>query len=290
MNIKHIVLGFSLALAGLPAFSQTTNNLLDELADDKSAVPVGPAFKGTRIIQGHSVQMVTKKHLDFMIQHRFGALNSGSYNFWGLDVATMRLGLDYGLTDNFNIGIGRSSFQKTFDGYAKYRLLRQTKENEIPVTVVLFASTAIKSLKPAPNIKDNYQFTDRLVNTMQVLIARKFGDKLSLQLTPTYIRYNLVADNNYKHEHFAMGVGGRIRLSRSVSLNAEWFPQLDKDKGATNVLSLGFDIETGGHVFQLGFTNSQSMIEKGFITQTTGKWSKGDVYYGFNISRTFSFD
>jgi hypothetical protein len=289
---RYLSIAFGCLLTLGTAIAQPANDLLNELADEPVSVPVGPAFKATRIIQGHSVQMVTKKHLDFMIQHRFGALNSGAYNFYGLDVATIRLGFDYGLTDNLNIGVGRSSFQKTLDGYVKWRFLRQTKDNKMPVSVVAFASTTVKTLTPSSNIKDNYQFSDRMVHAAQLIIARKFSERLSLQLTPSVIHNNLVADNSFTHTQLACGIGGRIKLNRSISFNAEWFPQLpdSKNPGSINTLSLGFDIETGGHVFQLHFTNSQSMIEKGFITQTAGKWDKGDIFYGFNISRTFSFD
>ena len=290
---RYLSLAFGCLFTLGYAFAQPASDLLNELGDEPN-VPVyaGPASKGTRLIQGHSVQMVTKKHLDFMIQHRFGALNSGAYNFYGLDVATIRLGFDYGLTDNLNIGVGRSSFQKTLDGYVKWRFLRQTKDNKMPVSVVAFASTTVKTLTPSSNIKDNYQFSDRMVHAAQLIIARKFSERLSLQLTPSVIHNNLVADNSFTHTQLACGIGGRIKLNRSISFNAEWFPQLldSKNPGSINTLSLGFDIETGGHVFQLHFTNSQSMIEKGFITQTAGKWDKGDIFYGFNISRTFSFD
>jgi len=292
MNKTYFTLLFSCLVAFGSAIAQPADDLLNSLADEPTSVPVGPAFKATRIIQGHSVQMVTKKHLDFVIQHRFGALNSGAYNFYGLDVATIRLGFDYGLTDNLNIGIGRSSFQKTLDGYLKWRFLRQTKDNKIPVSMVVFGSSTIKTLTPSATIADNYQFSDRMVHTAQILIARKFSDRLSIQLTPSVVHHNLVADNTFTHTQLACGIGGRIKLNRSVSFNAEWFPQLPstQNPNSTNTLSLGFDIETGGHVFQLHFTNSQSMVEKGFITQTAGKWDKGDIFYGFNIARTFSFD
>jgi len=292
MKKKNLAFLFGCLFAFSSAIAQPADDLLNLLADEPTSVPVGPAFKATRIIQGHSVQMVTKKHLDFLIQHRFGAINTGAYNFYGLDVATIRLGFDYGITDNLNIGIGRSSFQKTLDGYLKWRFLRQTKDNKMPVSVVVFGSSTIKTLTPSSNIADKYQFSDRMVHTAQLLIARKFSDRLSIQVTPSVVHHNLVADNTLNHTQLACGIGGRIKLNRSVSFNAEWFPQLPstQNPNSTNTLSLGFDIETGGHVFQLHFTNSQSMVEKGFITQTAGKWDKGDIFYGFNIARTFSFD
>lgn len=249
-------------------------------------------FKGTRIINGHSVETVKKNHLDFIIHHRFDRLNSGAYNLFGLDYSTVRLGFEYGLTDNIMIGIGRSSVQKTFDFLAKAKLLRQsTGTREMPFSVTAFASTVIETLD-----KD-LSTTDKTSYCTQLLIARKFSDKLSLQLNPTFLYRNRVTSVAQEKALFALGFGGRMKLNKRLSLNAEYYwafreKDLENPLGDTygNSLALGVDIETGGHVFQLHFTNSSGMVEKQFIGDTSGSWSKGDIRWGFNVSRTFSFD
>ena len=249
-------------------------------------------FKATRVINGHSVELIPRKELLFLISHRFGTLNSGAYNFFGLDGATIRLALEYGLTDRLNVGLGRSSLQKTYDGYLKYKLLRQQDYSWTrPVTLTAFASSAIKTLEFAHPERDNH-FSSRLYFTYQLLLARKFNERFSLQLSPTLVHRNLVVMARDENNVLALGTGARYKLTKRTSFNAEYYYLLP---GATaddyrNVLSLGFDIETGGHVFQLHLTNAQGMIEKFFIPETIGNWGDGDIYFGFNISRIFDFN
>jgi len=287
-------------LIGLSMFYVTAKaqDLLDEL--DKTIKPKKTystaTFKSTRVINGHSIETISKNHLDFRISHRFGQLNDGAYNFFGLDQATMRMGLEYGLTDMLMVGIGRSTSQKTFDYFAKYKILRQSKEGS-PISVTAFASVDAISLSTSPQFRF-YSNLERLTYTGQLLIARKFGERLSLQLSPTFIHRNKVELDTEPNDIMAVGIGGRLKISKRTSLNAEYFYRLPMSLEAGiatnpnyyNSLSVGFDIETGGHVFQLHFTNSLGMVERQFIAQTEGNWAKGDVHYGFNISRTFSFD
>lgn len=257
-----------------------------EASVEQPSSKVEATFKGTRLIHGHSVETRKKGVLDFLISHRFGQLNSGAYELFGLDQSNVRIGFDYGLVDRLNIGIGRNSFEKTFDSYLKYRLLWQSEgEKSMPVSVTLFSSVAIKTLKDA---ELNPSFGQKMVFTEQMLIARKFGSALSLQLSPTFIHYNLLNAEQTNGNLLALGIGGRVKLTKRVSLNAEYyyrFNELQPDR--YNSLALGFDIETGGHVFQLQFSNSRSMIEKGFIEESTGQWGKSDIHFGFNISRSF---
>lgn len=284
-------------LASSAAFAQ--NDLLKELDQVQDSVVNYSAatFKGTRIINGHSVETVGKNNLDFMISHRFGAVNSGAQNFFGLDQAQIRLALEYGLTDRLMIGIGRSSYQKTIDIFAKYRLLKQsTGARNMPVSVTLFASDAHNSTTSSTELPF-YTIMQRQTYTFEALIARKFNDKLSIQLSPTVIHRNLAENQIDANTIYSLGMGGRYKLTKRTSFNVEyWYTPktfagtIQRDPRFTNTLSLGFDIETGGHVFQLHLTNSRGMIEKQFIGQTTGKWNNGDIFYGFNISRTFSFD
>ncbi|MGV3503153.1 MAG: DUF5777 family beta-barrel protein [Adhaeribacter sp.] len=258
-------------------------------ADSAAATAATATFKGTRIINGHSVELIPQKELLFLISHRFGMVNSGAYNFFGLDNATIRLALEYGLTKRLNVGVGRSSLQKTYDGYLKYRLLNQLSEGwRQPLTVTALTSIAVKTLEFANPERDNH-FSSRLFYTYQLLLARKFNEHFSLQLSPTLVHRNLVARVRDENNVLALGAGARYKLTKRISLNGEYYYLLP---GATaddyrNVLSAGFDIETGGHVFQLHLTNAQGMIEKFFIPETTGRWSGGDIYFGFNISRIF---
>ena len=289
MNLLRLT--FCLIL--VPALALAQEDLLRELEQkaDEKALPITATFKSTRIINGQSVETVKRNHLDFRISHRFGRLNSGAYELFGLDQAVMRLGFEYGLTNDLMIGVGRSGEQKAFDFFGKYKLLQQTPER-IPVSVTLFGSTVIRTQESfVPG--ETFSATDRLTYTGQVLIARKFSERLSLQLSPTYLYRNkpeLAADARIL---MALGVGGRLKISRRVSINADYFytfREKNDDLPYYNALAVGVGIETGGHVFQLHFTNSLGMIEKQFIGETTGSWGKGDIHYGFNISRTFSFN
>lgn len=247
-------------------------------------------FKATRLLNGHTIETNGAGVLLFIISHRFGTLNSGAYEFFGLDQATIRLGLEYGLTDRVNLGIGRSSLEKTFDGFLKYKLLRQSNAG-MPVTTTLFSNVAIKTLEWFdPGLKEQAAWKHRLSYTFQALIARKFSDRLSLQLAPTLVHRNLVALATDENTVYALGTGGRFKVSKRTTFNAEYFYLLPGETSThfRNSLSVGVDIETGGHVFQLMATNSQGMIEQLFIPRNEGGWSSGDIYFGFTISRVFN--
>lgn len=276
----------------LPFTMKAQDDLLAALEEEKQDQGVAlteNTFKGTRLINGHTIEMREKGVLDFLITHRFGRVNTGIYDFFGLDFANIRLGLDYGITDRLNIGIGRSSFQKVYDGFLKYQLIRQQEgSGNMPFTVTVFGSAAVKTQRsPDPDV--TIPFEQKLAYTAQVLVARKFGDRLSLQLMPSLVHRNFVDDPLDDNTIFALGAGGRVKISRRIALTGEYFYRFMGQDVAdiSNSLSLGIDIETGGHVFQLMFTNSRQMIEKGFITETDGQWGDGDIHFGFNISRVF---
>ena len=278
-------------LLAIPAMSYGQDDLLSQLQknDSVQSHPVSATFKSTRVVNGHSVETMKKKHMDFRISHRFGRLNTGAYQFFGLDQATMRMGFEYGITDRFMVGVGRSTSQKVYDLFGKYKLIEQTTGTRvIPVSVTLFAGTG------AATVDKELEFQDKVYYTAQVLIARKFSERLSLQLSPSYLFRNHPLVNGDEKLLLAVGIGGRYKLSKRVSLNGEYFWTAREKNTPTapyyDSMSFGVDIETGGHVFQLHFTNSLGMIEKQFIGETTGTWGKGDIHYGFNLSRTFSFD
>jgi hypothetical protein len=248
-------------------------------------------FKSTRIMNGHSVEHMPPGQLDFRISHRFGTLNSGAYNFFGLDQSNIHFSLEYGFFKWFMAGIGRGSYEKTFDAFGKFTILRQSSGAvNMPVTVSAVTSVALKTIK-FPVERTNY-FSSRLAYTTQLLIGRKINPLLSLQITPSYVHRNLVSTELDPNDLYALGVGGRIKLTKRISLNGEYYylanPKADFSQKTYNPLSVGVDIETGGHVFQLIFTNSLGMIEKSFIGETTGSWAHGDIHFGFNISRVFT--
>lgn len=291
---------------------QAQEDLLSMLDEEQSKEPTYTiaTFKASRLINGQTIETISKNHLNFWISHRFGAVNSGFIaNFFGLDEAKIRLGLEYGLTDRWLVGAGRSSLEKTYDLYTKYKVLRQS--NKIPVTVTAMAGWGINTM-PSGYVMESgspMRFNDNIERYSywtQVLVARKFTEKLSLQLMPTLIHVNKVEDPSIPNQLVALGAGGRYKLSQRVTLSAEYyhtFRELEDDeddddgggKGAfsypyRDALSFGVDIETGGHVFQFHLTNARGMVEKQFIGQNVGSWGNGDIFYGFNIARTFSFD
>lgn len=252
-------------------------------------------FKNTRLISGHSVETNGKRVLQFLIGHRFGRLNSGWRDLYGLDNATIRIGFDYGLTDNINIGFGRSSFQKTYDGMVKWKFLKQKSgAKNFPITATWVSSIYMLANEwPNPD-RENY-FSSRLTYHHSLLLARKFGDWLSIQLMPTAVHRNLVATQFDNNTVFSVGAGSSIKLNGSLRFNVEYyyFPsdQINSLLGGEeiqNSLSVGIDLETGGHVFQLHLTNSRGMTEKYLIGETTGNWGDGDIHFGFNVSRVFN--
>ncbi|MEX2232043.1 MAG: DUF5777 family beta-barrel protein [Cyclobacteriaceae bacterium] len=268
---------------------QAQEDLMDLVDKESEEEPhiTEQTFKGTRLINGHSIETRKKGVLDVIIGHRFGRLNSGAYELFGLDESNVRLGIDYGITDRFNAGFGRNSFEKTYDGFLKYKILRQEKAR-VPVSVVAFSSAALKTLKTGDPAGEP-DLNSRLTYSYQIIIAKKFTPSFSFQISPTMVHRNAVPEAQDPNDIYALGAGGRIKLTKRLSLNAEYYYQFNRVENSSmqNSVAIGFDIETGGHVFQLHFTNSRAMNEKGFITETTGDFFDADIHFGFNISRTF---
>jgi hypothetical protein len=267
------------------------DDLLSLLGEEEETTDYAIAsFKTNRVINLHSLENTSHGVLDIKISHRFGMINSGWYELFGLDAASIRIGGDYGVTDNLMVGFGRSSFEKTYDGFLKYRVLRQSSGAKVmPVTLALFSSMAVKGTRWPDPARENY-FSSRLYYTHQLIIGRKFNESFSLQLSPTLVHRNIVETESEAHDVFALGSAARLKLTKRIALNAEYIYVAPNQiaEGFKNSLSIGFDIETGGHVFQLHFTNSTSMIEKGFITETTGDCAGGGIHFGFNVSRVFT--
>ncbi len=281
-----------------PLLLNAQDDLLSLLGEEKTVDYATASFKTNRVINGHSIENTAPGVLDFKISHRFTQLRQGIYDIFGLDGAAIRFGFDYGITDRLMIGIGRNSREKIIDGFAKYKILRQSSgAKNMPVSLSYLVDAQIKTVKFADEERDN-KFSSRLYYTHQVLVARKFNDRLTLQLMPTLVHRNLTTTPDDANDVFAAGVAGRIKLTKRVTFNAEYYyvPEGQIATPFANSLSVGFDIETGGHVFQLHFTNSPDMTYKGFITETQEEWFfKGNdgrmlsgLRFGFNVSRVFT--
>ncbi len=277
------------------AFFSCTSLLAQDLMDllntdnPKKTEYAYATFKATRIVNGQSIENPPRGALIFVVSHHFGRLNSGPYEFFGMDQANIRFGFEYGFTDWLSASVGRTSVNKTFDGSLKFKLLRQSSGyRNMPVSVSYFTSMAVNTLHWSDPERKNY-FSSRIAYTHQILIARKFSPSISFQLMPTLVHRNLVATRQDQNNIYAVGAGGRVKITKRMAINAEYFyllPGHTADQ-LQHSLSFGLDIETGGHVFQLYLTNSQGLIEEQFIAGTTGKWMKGDIHFGFNINRTF---
>ena len=279
---------FALFFIGISYSIHAQDDLLDLVDDDGENVEeVKSVFKGSRVVLGHSTKTKKKGELDFLISHRFGRINTGSYTLWGLDDARIRLGLEYGITDDLNVAIGRSSYDKTFDTFVKYKFIKQKTVGN-PVSMVAFSSLTVNSF-PRKEEDSTIVFKDRLAYTAQLLISRKINSNLSFQLSPIFVHKNRFDALNIKENTLAIGIASRYKITPSVSFNLEYFYRLNApDNSQTNdVFSVGFDIETGGHVFQLHFTNSIMSVEKAFLTEVQDDFFDGDIHFGFNISRTF---
>lgn len=266
------------------------DDLLKELEQQEAVTKdyVTSAFKSTRLVNGQTMETKHKGELEFIFAHRFGAINEGAYELFGLDQAYVRLGLEYGITDRLGVGFGRNSVDKTMDGYFRYKVLAQATQG-MPLTLTAFANAAIRTSPKKEDATFDITLQDRMSYTTQVLIARKFSSALSLQVMPTWVHKNTVDTSIENNDQLALGLGGRVKVSKSVALTSEYYYrfQVPDSNPYFNSLGFGIDIETGGHVFQLVLTNSRGLTERAFITETTGEFFDGDIHMGFNVTRTF---
>ncbi|KQC28937.1 DUF5777 family beta-barrel protein [Flagellimonas eckloniae] len=263
------------------------NDLLAEIDTMSLNDPVKSAFKGLKIVNFESTKMVSQGELYFVVSHRFGSVKTGFEDFFGLDQAVTRLNFIYGISDGINVGVSRSSFQKIYESSLKLRLLSQRDQGS-PFSIVSFNTFLINTQLDEVNLP-LLEFVDRLGYTFQLLVSRKFNENFSLELIPTFFHENFVAIDEQDNSQMAIGIGGRHKLSKRWSLNLDYGIHLNRAENSPfkNPFSVGFDLETGGHVFQLHFTNAQPMNTNGFLGQTTGDWGSGDFFFGFNLSRVF---
>lgn len=283
MRMTKTLLFLSIFASGF-AFAQ--EDLLKDIdtIQTKNTENSPPAFKALQIVTGQSTKLSAKNEWYIVVAHRFGDVSKGFKDFFGLDDASTKLGVIYGVTDGLSLSLSRETNLKTFEGAAKYKLIKQSEN--FPVDIVGYNVLAVNT----DLSKDNYphlKFGDRLSYLTQALISRRFNENFSLQLTPSYVHKNLYEPMIENKNQFLTGLGGRYKVSKRISINAEYFVNFDNHSFYKNPLSLGMDIETGGHVFQLLFTNSQLNSDIGYLTNASGKWEKGQVFFGFNLYRVF---
>lgn len=286
--MKKLILFFITILFFSQIKAQDSTSLLNGFEDKTVVEKVTGTFKSTRVINAHSTEMLHKGELDFRIMHRFGVFKNGFKDLFGLDYASMRMSFDYGINDKLMIGLGRSTFLKDLDIFVKTRILQQTKgAKQIPLSLLVAAGYIVTTQESFAPVKPT--FGDRSSFYVQLIAGRKFNSNFSVQLSPLLVHNNSTLNPTDDNTIFGLGGGLRYKVSKRIALMLDYhhaFGQLDN--AITDPLSLGVDIETGGHVFQLHFSNATGMNEKGYLTQTTGKFFKGDIRFGFNLSRIFN--
>ncbi|WP_300567569.1 DUF5777 family beta-barrel protein [Flavobacterium sp.] len=261
------------------------DDLLSQIDTTDTNKTVVAAFKAMKIVNLESTKLASKKELYLVIAHRFASIKENIEGFFGLDNAITQIKFIYGVSDKLTLAAARS--EQAYDFSAKY-LLKSQVQDGFPVTLVGFNSLGFNNLLKQSNYP-KMDFGDRFIYVTQLLVSRKWNEKLSLEVAPTYFHENFVINDSQSNSQFALGLGGRYKISKRVSINADYAAHLNRTSSSiyNNPLSVGVDIETGGHVFQMHFTNSQGIHEAGFLGNTTGDWSKGDVFFGFNLVRVF---
>lgn len=296
MTLKKLLLVFALISIFFSSTAQDMISSLDSLSSGERDFVIA-TFKTTRLVNQHTLETVGPRTLDFRISHRFGPVNSGAYNAWGIDgPANIRLGIEYSPNGRFMFGLGRSSYDKVVDGFFKYRLLRQTTDNAMPISVTLFSGTyytALKDVNKEANGYDKYEnASSRLSYCFEMMIGRKFTPSFSFQLAPWFVHYNLVDNITDKNDSYGLASLFRLKFTKRSAITAEYGYRFDNNYSTEvkyyDSMSIGYELETGGHVFQIHFTNSFGLVESQFFIFTDSKWNNAGIRLGFNISRVFT--
>lgn len=281
--MKHLSTLF-VFLSALIAGAQ--EDLLEGLDPEKDQEVIA-TWKSLKVVNFETTKLVAPKEFQLIISHRFGSVENGIDDLFGMDNAVTRFQFAYGLTEWMHVEASRTGFNKTYQLATKFKLKKQQEEG-VPFSMALF--TAIDAnTELDKSIYPKLEFIDRLGYTAQFIIARKISKRLSAQLSPTLFHQNFVAFDPQDNTQYAMGLGARYKLTNRWSLNADYGYHLNRADGSpfVNPLSIGVDLETGGHVFQMHFTNAQPMLTNGFLSQATGDWTEGRFYFGFNLVRVF---
>ena len=273
---------------------QDTLDLFGDMEDDEEVYPVTNEFKTTQVINLPSLMMTDIGEFDFKINHRFNPLNSGAYEAFGFDASNIRIGGEYGISRKLVVGLGRSNVDKQTDAFLEYKLMNQTSDNKKPFTAILYGGSAYAAQKIGDTTASGREvdFQSKLSYTAQLILGRKISNSLSIQVSPTILHYNTTKANTstetFDNTLYAVGIAARAKISTRTTFNAEWIPVIGNNGNFKNALSIGFDIETGGHVFQLHLTNSRGMSPYQYIGRNDQSWGDGGIHFGFNISRIFN--
>jgi hypothetical protein len=305
--MKKILLAFAFTLTIIvnSVAQEDLMKVLDENKPEKSEKVIA-TFKTTKLINVQTNETVHKRVLDFRIAHRFGSFgsqyNGGFHNFYGLySINDVRFAFEYGITDKLAIGISRSKANENFEGLVKYRIIQQTKDNKTPLSITVFANTAVSAVKDNSEQQVYDVFARRMAYSTQLSIARKFSGKFSFTLNPTYVHRNYVSDPEDFNDAFALGVGFRYKFTRSMCIVGDYIYNFNSYTRKQNTLltngsaenywdpiGLGIEIETGGHVFTVMFSNTTYLIESEMLTHASENPLKGGIKFSFNISRNFN--
>jgi hypothetical protein len=291
--MKKLLFLISICLCQV-ASAQDWTTSLDSMMGEGENDYVSATFKTTRLVNQHTLETVGRRTLDFRISHRFGPVNSGAENAWGLDgPASIRLGLEYSPDGRFMFGIGRSSYEKMIDGFLKFKLLRQTTDNKMPFSMTLFAGAyydAQKNVKIGNYDKFEYR-SSRFSYCYELMLGRKFSKRFSLQVAPWFVHYNIVEKADDKNDAYGLSGMFRFKFTNRSAITAEYGYRLNDYAPSTDyydTFSIGYELETGGHVFQIHFTNSYGLVESQFFPHTNTQWNDMGIRLGFNISRVFT--
>ena len=302
-NLKYTFFILLIFLSN-PIISQ--NDLLGEIDYVNEDYKVGlSAFKAHKIINGQSTKQSREKELFLYVAHRFGSINGGIKTLFGLDIANTKIEMFYGLSDNFQVGFSRESLKKTYTINFKNKITSQ--ESNFPLNISIYNSfnyNSSDSLAPGVDLS----FSQRSLFLSQLLISNRVSEKLSFQLTPSFVKRNyneerilfengeVVFENGVpvfttfdREYNYALGLGASYKINKRTALNLEYFANLNRVENSPNsdAISVGIDIETGGHVFQLIFSNTQSIDDVSVILDAEGDWTKRHIFFGFNILRIF---
>ena len=276
----------TLLLLLLPTLLYSQEDLLKDIDTARSQkTKVASAFKALKIVNIESTKLAAKGDFYFIVAHRFGSIKDGFEGAYGLDNAITQLKFLYGVADWFTVSAARSELAYDFSG--KY-LLQSQETNGFPVAIAAFTSFGFNNTLKESNYP-KMKFEDRLIYVAQLLVSRKVNGKLSVELAPSFLHENFVTDDNQDNSQYFIAMGGRYKLAKRWSVNLDYAAHLNRSSTSPfkNPLSVGVDLETGGHVFQMHFSSSQGIHEAGFLGNTTGDWTKGDIYFGFNLLRVF---
>jgi hypothetical protein len=303
---KYLLLIVLCAKIGLINAQQTkatatsTDSLLNSLSSSDGAEPVIAAFKSTRLILSSTTETNKKNNLNFIVVHRFGDIagaEGGGKTLWGFDNSSdIYIGFEYGLTNNLDINFGRSKYEQLLDLGLKYSLLRQTSDNSIPVALTLIVNAGLKPYQVNTNVFNDY--TNRLSYFYQAIFSRKFSSRFSLEVAPAFLRTNLpfpYISGNEKNI-FALSAAGRLKVTKHMGIVVDYahpfssFRQNSKSPAFYDPSAVGFEIETGGHVFTMNFSNAQAISPINYLSDTESKWTKGQYRFGFAIARIFDMN